>query len=295
GWLTLYPCGDTPPVVSSLNFAAGATRVSHAIVRLNVDEDFCVFSSIPAHVVVGLMSWYGDSATTGLSPIAPVRPLDSRQTGKHSEYEVDVPDGEAAAITVTITGTSSGGLVWAVPCEGDGLDIPVVAYEANEVVAGATFAPEYSGDICIDVRPNDEAQLPDVIVDVNGVFSVTGPLGFVPTTATRLLDTRGTSSVGGWVGRHGARQTLDIPAAPAGAQAVTGTLTLVRPDLKSWLTAYECGTTLPPSSSVNAGPGLVLANSTTMGVRPADGKLCIFSSGPTNTLFDVVGWWVVLS
>ncbi|MDO9175591.1 MAG: SGNH/GDSL hydrolase family protein, partial [Actinomycetota bacterium] len=126
--------------------------------------------------------------------------------------------------------------------------------------------------------------------DVTGVFRTGSGLLFVPAPGARILDTR--NAIGGWVYRQRFLQTIDTVAAPAGAKAVTGTITIVRPQFRGFLTAHACGQALPPTSSVNANAGLVMANSITVGVEPTQRTLCIYSSRNTNTLFDVVGWWV---
>ena len=89
---------------------------------------------------------------------------------------------------------------------------------------------------------------------------------------------------------HGVGQTLDVRVAPADAKAVTGTLAMIRPFIRGHLTAFGCGPR-PGTSSVNAAAGVVLANSITTGVS-ATGRLCMFSSRTTSTIFDTTGWWV---
>ena len=89
---------------------------------------------------------------------------------------------------------------------------------------------------------------------------------------------------------QGAGQVLDPRVVPAGAHAVTGTITLVGPLRPGWLKAYPCGTE-PPTSTVNGGTETVFANALTVGVD-ADGRMCVKALSATHTLFDVTGWWV---
>ncbi len=103
-----------------------------------------------------------------------------------------------------------------------------------------------------------------------------------------MIDTR--SGIGGWAPIHGRGQTIDSRVAPTGAEAVTGTLTIVSPVTGAFLTAYGCGAP-PETSSVNADARLVLANALTVGVS-ADGRLCVTASAVTHSLFDTTGWWV---
>jgi hypothetical protein len=78
--------------------------------------------------------------------------------------------------------------------------------------------------------------------------------------------------------------------APPGAKAVTGTIAMILPYIGGFLTTYGCGP-LPKTSTVNATPGLVLANSVTTGVS-SKGRLCVYSNRATNAIFDTTGWWV---
>ena len=227
-----------------------------------------------------------------LNTIAPVRPLDTRNTGKAQDLQLTVPgtDVVAAAVTVTTTGPSSGGTVTIYDCDDSAPTIANLSFTAGETVASAAFVPvSAASTLCVHVTAPD-TNYPHVIVDVTSVFLDGVGLYFRPVIATRLLDTR--IGTGGWYGRHGAAQSLDVVAGPAGAKAVTGTITIVKPMFNAYLTAYACGQALPPTSSVNARSGLILANSATVGVEPTQRTLCIYSSHNTNTLFDVVGWWV---
>jgi hypothetical protein len=153
-----------------------------------------------------------------------------------------------------------------------------------EPVAGAAFVPvSPGGTICVA-----SSTAVDVIVDVTGTFSATGSLAFVPAEPGRVLDTR--NGAGGWSPILGGDQTIDARVVPAGAVAVTGTLTLVEPLRESFLTAWGCGPE-PSTSNVNAGRSLVLANALTTGVS-ADGRLCVRGPAVTHVLFDTTGWWV---
>ena len=74
------------------------------------------------------------------------------------------------------------------------------------------------------------------------------------------------------------------------AQAVTGTLTVVRPSLTTYVAGFACDGD-PPNASANAGAGSIAANSLTSAVT-ASGELCLLSSELTTTVFDTTGWWI---
>ncbi len=292
GWLTLWRCGDPMPPTSNVNFTAGAFRTAQVVTRITAAGELCVQSSAASDVIISLQGNFLPVGGTGLNPITPVRPLDTRITGRGQNLVIAVPGTGvlAAAVTVTATGNSPGGTIALYACDAPLSTIANVSFQANETVASAAYVPvAANGTICARVETGN-TQYTDVIVDVTGVFRTGSGLLFVPAPGARILDTR--NATGGWVYRQRFLQTIDTVAAPAGAKAVTGTITIVRPQFRGFLTAHACGQALPPTSSVNANAGLVMANSITVGVEPTQRTLCIYSSRNTNTLFDVVGWWV---
>jgi len=291
GWLTLWRCGDPMPPTSNVNFGTGETRTAQVITRISAAGELCVFASTGTDVTISMQGNFLDGAGSALLPITPVRPLDTRLTGRAQQHTVAVPGTgvTAAAVTVTTVGLSPGGSVNLYACDAPQSTVANVSFQANETVASAAFVPvSAAGTLCVHVETPTN-QYTDVIVDITGVFGVTG-LRFAPASGTRILDTR--NGTGGWVYRHRFMQTIDTVGAPPGAKAVTGTVTVVRPQFRAFLTAYACGLPLPPTSSVNANAGLVMANSITVGVEATQQTLCFYSSRNTDTLFDVVGWWV---
>lgn len=293
GYLVVYRCGDPMPPTSNVNFAAGAFRTAQAITKITDTGHICIYASSAADVIVSIQGNFVDGAATLLHPITPIRPLDTRQTGRATDFSIDVPGiaVKAASVTLTVTRDSAGGIITIYGCDAAVPDVANISFEPNETLAGAAFVPvSASGKICVHVNTATSA-LVDVIVDITGVFTTdtVGGLEFVPVFGTRVLDTR--NAIGGWIGRHHTAQTVDVAVAPPAVRAVTGTITMVGPAFSGYLTAHPCDG-LPPTSSVNARSGLDMANSITMGIKPADQTMCIFSSINTNTLFDVVGWWV---
>ena len=91
--------------------------------------------------------------------------------------------------------------------------------------------------------------------NITGVFTGGDGLRFVPTEPTRMLDTR--TGLGDWAPYHGTGQTIDVRVA-TGAQAVSGTITLVAPLRPGWLKAYPCcaSTHRPVDALLSLGVGL---------------------------------------
>ena len=287
GYLAAHPCGRPGPG-STVNYN-GRSRGAMTITPLDAKGDICIYAETATDIVVDLQGAFVDpagGAGLGFDPYAtPERLADTRETGRRAVVSVPTPPGvDAVAINITAVDATIGGFVRAYPCDDTTSGVSNVNYGSSEVVAGGAFVPVSATDtICLYSSTSV-----DVIVDITGTFSSGAALSFLPSESTRMLDTR--DGTGGWSPIHGGGQTLDVRVAPTGARAVTGTLTMIRPFIRGFLTGYGCGGR-PATSSANAAPGIVLANSITTGVS-ASGRLCIYASQSTNTLFDTTGWWV---
>ncbi len=78
GYVTVFPCSPTVPVVSSLNVVATGNIANHVEVALSVAGTVCVYVSSAMHIIVDLSGWYGTGATTEFHALTPVRALDTR-------------------------------------------------------------------------------------------------------------------------------------------------------------------------------------------------------------------------
>ena len=286
GYLTVWPCGSPQPLASSVNFLAGQARGAQATTLLGPGHTVCIFSNAATDVVVDLQGVFAPTGGLLFQPITPDRKVDTRNSGRQSTITVQAPtDAKAVAATLTVTGGATSGFLSAFPCSGTIPKVSNVNWQAGETVAGAAFIPVAAdGTFCVFTNSPT-----DVIVDITGVFGTpTSTLKFTPVAPTRMLDTR--IGTGGWRGRQGVGQTIEIGAAPDTAQAVTGTITMVDPGLASYLTGTICGAPAGTTSSVNGAQGSVIANSLTVGLSPG-GNLCITSLVSSHTLFDTTGWW----
>ncbi|MEP7113016.1 MAG: SGNH/GDSL hydrolase family protein [Ilumatobacteraceae bacterium] len=285
GYLTVWPCGAQQPVASSVNFLARQDRGAQATSLLSADHKLCVFSNSATDIVVDLQGVFVPTGALGFAPITPDRKLDTRKTGRASTIAIDAPVGaQAVAATLTVTGGAAAGFLTAYPCSGTLPLVSNVNWQAGETVAGAVFVPvSADGKFCVFTSTPT-----DVIVDVTGEFNDTNTLRFTPISPTRMLDTR--DGTGGWRGRQGVAQTIEIGAAPDAAIAVTGTITMVDPGVDSYLTGTTCDQPPGATSSVNGAAASVMANSLTVGLS-AGGNLCITSLVSSHTLFDTTGWW----
>ncbi len=294
GFLRLFPCGETQPTTSNLNFSPGPARSAQALVRLSSTGHLCVLANVGTDVSISAQGAFVPAGSGDtFVPSTPARAIDTRvlPATRAATVTVPVPSADAVSISVTVAGTSAGGTATVYECGQAVPELPNLTFGPSEVIGIAAFvAVSASNTICVQVNTGDTVYA-DVIVDVTGTFqsSATG-LRFQPAGATRLLDTR--SAVGGWWGRHVKSQTISVTSAPPGALAVTGTIAMIRPMLTGHIRAYTCGQPLPLTSAVNAPGGLVAANTVTVGINGTQRSICLFASQNTNTTFDVVGWWV---
>lgn len=223
------------------------------------------------------------------APLAtPRRLLDTRRTGRANVLTVRVPGGHtAAAVNLTVTRAAAAGYLAAGPCRGEASgddETSNVNFGAGDTIAAAAFVPLGDDDtFCVITTASA-----DVIVDLTGTLADDGALAFVPARPGRVLDTR--DGHGGWGPVHGVGDVLDVRAAPPGASAMTGTVTIVRPAQRGFVSAAPCGTE-PEVSTVNAAPVDVVANSVTVGLD-ASQRVCLTASATGHTLLDVTGWWV---
>lgn len=288
GFLTAYECSAGRPTASTANYRRFETRGSVAITPIAPDGTFCLFSRAEADVLVDLQAAFvpTDAGGKRLTPLdTPDRLVDTRITGKQKIVEVEVPEGaEIASVSITAIKSELPGYLVAYPCTDE---VPVVAtvnHLPDEVISGAAFVPvSPDGTICVwSLNPVD------ITVDLTGVLSESGDLGFVPVAPTRAVDTR--HAIGGWGPLHGQFQVIDARVAPPEAQAVSGTLTIVTPLRAGFLRAWGCGPE-PETANVTALAEGVLANMITTGVSD-EGRLCFLARSATSTLFDTSGWWV---
>jgi hypothetical protein len=121
-------------------------------------------------------------------------------------------------------------------------------------------------------------------------------LAFVPVAPCRVADTRNAAGPfgGPFISAQSTRE-FDIPNSscliPATAQAYSVNVTVVPHGVLGFLTAFPCGQPLPLASTLNAIDGRVKAAAA---IIPAgtNGSLCFFSTGETDLVLDINGYFV---
>ena len=122
--------------------------------------------------------------------------------------------------------------------------------------------------------------------------STTAQSGFVPIAPERVIDTR--IGVGTSVGPviRGCTLAVSFPSKPSGVAAVAINITTTNSAAQGFITAYPCGTPRPLTAVVQTkvGAGNDIPGTTVVSLGP-DGRVCLFSSVPTDIVVDVMGWF----
>jgi hypothetical protein len=308
GYLTVYNCTAVPPTASTLNFYPYEPVGNAGLFPLGPSGEICLVGSKDANIIIDVTGYLRPSATLRYEGIAPT-PLMDTTTGLGGfprlgqgwtiainlpSANVGVPAG-ASAVALNITGIwpSANGYLTAYAC---GTERPFVA-SVNPTI-GATkqnfaIVPlDGNGSLCMYSH-----QPMDAKIDVLGYFMPSAPHTMVPSTPTRVADTRDAYRTEMNLGTGGyplpAFQTKTIVLAgqrgiPANATVVSVNVAVVAPGATGSLTMWGCGSQ-PAIQSVNYANRTV-ANGIQVQLS-AEGALCLQTTTPTNLIIDVTGWW----
>ncbi len=307
GYLTAWSCDEPMPPTSNLNYLAGVTRATHAVVALAADDSICVYSMVASDVLVDVTGSYTiDPAALLFHPLAPTRIYDSRVAGgiwqAGETRAITVPAGaQAVAINVTITEPAAGGFVTVFPCQAA---LPVVSninYLPGQVVANLVQTGVSDGTICVYSLARTH-----IVIDLQGTYdSQVDGLRYQAVAPTRLVDTRaGVGSVFGRVAMDtGALGVLPsnapvaTTAVPDDVKALMVSMIAVAPRTSGWGEIGPCiepaSTTPYNSSTLNFVAADVVANQAITPTRAASGAdICTFATAPAFHVVDLTGWFV---
>jgi len=206
GYLTVYPCGTEPPLISNLNFVTGETVANAAIVPLSPTGSVCFYVHGQADLVVDVNGWFASGS--GYRPLAPIRMFDTRDgsggvhsglvgTGSSGPAIVELPvlnrfglpatGVDTVLMNVTVTASPSGtpaGYVTVYPCSNQPPLASNLNFVAQQTVANTVVAKvSAQGRVCFYV---DRATF--LLADVFGYTLVGG--GLNTFTPVRIVDTR---------------------------------------------------------------------------------------------------------
>ena len=293
GFLTTFPCTSTRPTVSTVNFVARQIVANTAIATLSATGQLCIYAHATTDVVVDVTGWLGRDTGSKFNTYGPTRITDTR-TGLGGATRLAargtlrlalpaLPAGTTAvALNVTSDAASGPGFATVFPCSSglprtSTLNFVAGDTRPNNTIVGVT------GGVCVYSSTSTE-----IIVDLNGYFTATG-LSYLPTTPTRLIDTRlgpGYLPAAAAVTYRPATASLGTYSAASAAVNVTA----VDHVKGGFVTTYDC-ITRTTTSAVNAIVGQVNANGA---IVPLGNGLdsCLFTQSGGNLVVDLNGWWV---
>jgi secreted trypsin-like serine protease len=285
GYLTVFPCGTTPPNASNVNYTAGQTIPNTAFSRIGTNNQVCVFTNVATDIIVDITG-YSPPVPTAVKPTEPTRLLDTRTTARpaaNSVTPITIPvDAAAAMLNITATRPTASGYLTVYPCGVDPPNASNLNYTAGQTIPNAAFSRiGTNGQVCVFTNVAT-----DIIVDMTG-FSPPAPDAMQAITPSRLLDTRTTSRP---QARSITRITIDSRGGvPRTAGAVMLNVTATGASSPGYLTIYPCGSAPPNASNLNYTAGQTIANTAYTQVG-TDNQVCIFSSAATNIVVDITGY-----
>ncbi|MGM1063946.1 Ig-like domain repeat protein [Saccharothrix sp. Mg75] len=321
GHITVHPAGQPRPVASSLNVEQpGQTVPNLVVVPVPASGRVALFTYAATHLVADVAGYFTPevSANAGrLAPLTPARLLDTRPHGPQTGYTGGKPasgstvrlqvtgrggvpaEGVAGVVlNVTAVGTTAPGFVAVLP---GGQPRPAAASNLNitragQITANAVWTP-VSPDGTVDLYLQEST---DLVTDVVGWFTTsrapTRTSGlFVPTTPTRVLDTRPNGpQVGYRGGKPGPTATVTAAGTPipaSGAAAVVANVTGVDATDAGFVSAFPAGSARPATSSLNLEfPGQIRPNLVTSPLGGGN-AISLYTQSGTHLLADVAGWF----
>ena len=309
GFITVYPCGQKS-TASNLNFTANQTIPNAVLVPINQFGQVCFYSSSETNLIADINGWFPTSS--GFETVYPVRLFDTRRgspQGLRSVYQSKIGSDEvlemqvtgvagiptsgvsAVSLNVTATGPTSEGFITVYPCG----QVPTASnlnFIAGQTIPNAVLVPiNQFGQICF--YSSGET---DLIADINGWFPVSS--GFESVDPVRLFDTRWGSPQGLRTvtkTKIGADEVLKIQVTgvagipTSGVSAVSLNVTVTGPTSEGFITVYPCGQ-VPTASNLNFVSGQTIPNAVLVPINQF-GQICFYSSGETDLIADINGWF----
>ncbi len=312
GFLTVWPTGQSQPLVSTLNSPDGSILANAVLVPAGTGGNISVYATDATDLVIDINGYFAPPSANSLQfyPLTPCRVLDTRNAAgtfggpflaagsnrafPFSSSSCALPAlARAYSVNLTVVPHGALGYLTAWPT---GQAQPVVSTLNSldgTVLANAAIIPAGGGGSASFYASNDT----DLIVDVNGYFAApgTGGLNFFAATPCRIVDTRNANgSFGGPAINGNTNRTFTVPSSicglPGNASAYAFNMTVVPQGPLGFLTVWPAGQSQPGVSTLNAPKGLILANAA---IVPAgtSGAINVFAANTTHLVIDTNGYF----
>lgn len=320
GYVSITTTATSTPGSSTLNFPSGDTRANNVTASLASDGRLsAVYKAAAgkkAHVIFDVTGYFlPGPEDAGYNPMAPVRLLDSRAgtgIGLGGRFFNGVPrklvvagsngiPAGAVALTanLTVVGQTSAGFVSVTTTSVANPTTSNLNMPKGDVRANGLTAKLQGGALWL-VFKGAAGSKADLILDVTGYYLPSaggGGLQFFPLDPGRLMDTR-TSVLSGLTGKFssGTPRKLDADGhwgIPAGAQAVTGNLTVVSQSGAGFASITPTSIAAPTTSTINFPLNDTRANGVTVPLDTGAMWMVYKSSAgkTTHLILDVTGYF----
>src|SRR6266576_3539758 len=309
GYLTVFPCGETQPFVSTLNSDDGRIKAGAAIVPAGTGGAICFFVSDDTELVLDINGYFVPAANTSalaFYPVTPCRLVDTRlatgalggpflagnaaRTFPILSSSCNVPStAQAYSLNFTSVPRGSLGFLTAWPA---GQTQPLVSTlngPTGTVAAnGAIVQAGTNGDVSVFVT-NDS----DLVIDINGYFAPpgtgTGGLSLYNLVPCRVLDTRNPAGSPPFAGTLNVNVAASACGAPGSAQSYVLNATIVPQGALGYLTLWPQGAAQPFVSTLNAWDATVTSN---MAIVPTtNGSVSAFATASTHLVLDISAYF----
>jgi sugar lactone lactonase YvrE len=304
GYLTLWPAGETQPLVSTLN-SDGRVKANAAIIPAGTNGGVSIFVSDPTQIILDIDGYFvaaGTASALAFHPLTPCRIADTRNSdgplggpylssGTSRSFPIQssscsIPStAQAYSLNLTAVPHSTLNYLTTWPT---GEPQPVVSTLnslTGAVTANAAIVPVGTGG-AVSIFVSDNA---DIILDINGYFappSANG-LSLYSLSPCRVIDTR--NDAGAFDGMLSVNVQSSSCAPPSTAQAYVLNATVVPSGSLGYLTLWPEEESQPVVSTLNANDGAVTSN---MAIVPTqNGSIDAFSSSSTNLILDISSYF----
>jgi hypothetical protein len=304
GYLSVWPSGQSQPLVSTLNSLDGRIKANAAIVPAGANGAVSVYVTDRTQVILDIDGYFVPAGTSTLAfyPLTPCRVADTRNAtsalggpyirgGTGRAFAIlssfcSIPP-TAAAYSLNFTAVPHGSLGYLTVWPTGQLQPLVSTLNAltGGITANAAIVPAGSGGKISVYASNDT----DLVMDVNGYFAppATGGLSLYTLTPCRVLDTR--TSMGQFGGILAVNVTGSGCGVPTTAQAYVVNATVVPAGSLGYLTLWPNGQSQPLVSTLNALDGAIISN---MAIVPtANGSIDAYSINQTQLILDISGYF----
>ncbi|MBZ5524080.1 MAG: DUF11 domain-containing protein [Acidobacteriia bacterium] len=307
GFLTMFPCGQTRPLASTLNSLDGRIKAEAAILPAGTNGSVCAFPTNDTDLVMDIDGYFVPATVpAGLAfyPVTPCRLMDTRLANGPlggpslagsaargfpiltSPCAVP-PAAKAYSLNYTVVPKGPLGFLTTWPAGSPQPLVSTLNALTGAVTANAAIVPAgANGDISVFVTNST-----DLVIDIDGYFAPPGPGGLALQNVTpcRVLDTRNANGVP-FNGQVGIGVTGSPCGIPTTAQSFVLNATVVPPGPLGFLTLWPNGAPQPLVSTLNAGDGAITSN---MAIVPStNGFISAFASNATHLVLDISGYFV---